>query len=107
LLNTRGFRAGPLQEDTSSGWTHGWRRSLQVLSVIPHLPGKAVFYYLQEHLTCTNHYDKYIRTNLRDGIKKNSGTVGDLNLLLVAMLRQKGFTADPVLSAPGTWVQPC
>ncbi|HVV04346.1 MAG TPA: DUF3857 domain-containing protein [Puia sp.] len=58
---------------------------------------KAIYYYLQEHLTCTNHYDIYIRTNLRDVLKKNSGTVGDINLLLAAMLRQKGFEADPVL----------
>jgi len=58
---------------------------------------KAIYYYLQEHFTCTNHYDPYLTTNLRDVMKKNRGTVGDLNLLLVAMLRQKGFTADPVL----------
>jgi len=63
----------------------------------PLYQAKAIYYYVQEHFTCTNHYDKYIRTNLRDVLKKNSGTVGDINLLLAAMLRQKGFEADPVL----------
>jgi len=58
---------------------------------------KAIYYYLQEHLTCTNHYNKYISTNLHDIFKKNAGTVGDLNLLLTAMLRRKGLDADPVL----------
>jgi len=58
---------------------------------------KAIYYYMNSHLTCTDHYNKYIKTNLRDVVKRNSGTVGDLNLLLVAMLRKKGFTADPVL----------
>jgi hypothetical protein len=52
---------------------------------------------MNSHFTCTDHYDKYVRTSLRDVVKKNSGTVGDLNLLLIAMLRKKGFTADPVL----------
>ena len=58
---------------------------------------KAIYYYMNSHFTCTNHYNKFIRTNLRDVVKKNSGTVGDLNLLLIAMLRKKGFVADPVL----------
>lgn len=58
---------------------------------------KAIYYYVSSHFTCTNHYDKYIKTTLRDVVKKNSGTVGDINLLLIAMLRMKGIPADPVV----------
>jgi hypothetical protein len=58
---------------------------------------RAVFYYVSQHFTCTNHYDFYIRTSLRDAIRKNSGTVGEINLLLVGLLRRKGMEADPVL----------
>ena len=58
---------------------------------------KAIYYYVSRHFTCTNHYQKYIKTNLKDVLKSNSGTVGDINLLLVALLRRKGFTADPVV----------
>ncbi len=57
---------------------------------------KAVYYYVSQHFTCTSH-DKYIRTDLRDVIRNNSGTIGDINLLLIALLRRKGFEADPVL----------
>ena len=58
---------------------------------------RSIYYYMTGHFTCTDHYDKYISTNLRDVIKKNSGTVGDLNLLLIALLRKKGLQADPVV----------
>jgi hypothetical protein len=58
---------------------------------------KDIYYYVSSHFTCTDRYDKYIKTNLRDVIKKNSGTVGDINLLLIAMLRNKSITADPVV----------
>jgi hypothetical protein len=58
---------------------------------------KAVYYFVTHHFTCTDHYDKYIQTTLEDVIKKNSGTVGDINLLLIALLRKKGFGADPVV----------
>lgn len=85
----------PLSENTD--WLDPWLEKITAGITDPLLQAKAIYYYLQEHLTCTNHYDKYIKTNLRDVLKKNSGTVGDLNLLLVAMLREKGFFADPVL----------
>jgi hypothetical protein len=58
---------------------------------------RALYYYVSDHFTCTNHYNKYIKTNFRDVLKKNSGTVGDINLLLVALLRKKGLQADPVV----------
>ena len=58
---------------------------------------RAVYYYVSQHFTCTDHYDKYIKTNFADVIRKNSGTVGDINLLLIALLMKKGFRADPVL----------
>jgi len=58
---------------------------------------KAVYYYVSQHFTCTSYYDKYIRTSFDDVIRTNSGTVGDINLLLTALLRKAGFEADPVL----------
>jgi hypothetical protein len=85
----------PLSDDKE--WMNDLLEKITAGIVAPLDQAKAIYYYLQDHFTCTNYYDKYIKTNLRDVLKKNSGTVGDLNLLLVAMLRQKGFVADPVL----------
>lgn len=58
---------------------------------------KAIYYYVNSHFTCDNYYSKYLKTNLHDVIKKNGGSVGDINLLLIAMLRKKGLQADPVV----------
>ena len=94
LLKRENF-GRPLYEDTE--WLDELLDKITSGVADPLQQAKAIYYYLQGHLTCTNHYDKYIRTTLRDVLKKNSGTVGDLNLLLVAMLHQKGFIADPVV----------
>jgi hypothetical protein len=58
---------------------------------------KAIYYYVTSHFTCNNHYNYYIKTSLYDVQKKGSGTVGDINLLLIAMLKKRGLQADPVL----------
>lgn len=58
---------------------------------------RGVYYYVNHHFTCTNYFDKYVRTDLRDVIRNNSGNVGEINLLLVGLLRRKGIQADPVL----------
>ncbi|HXO77466.1 MAG TPA: DUF3857 domain-containing protein, partial [Puia sp.] len=57
---------------------------------------RSIYYYVSSHFTCTR-YGKYITTTLRDVVKKNSGSVGDINLLLIAMFRKKGWQADPVV----------
>jgi hypothetical protein len=58
---------------------------------------RAVYYYVGRHFTCTSHYDKYIETSFKDVIRSNSGTVGEINLLLIALLRKRGLAADPVV----------
>jgi len=58
---------------------------------------KAIYQYVTGHFTCNNYYDPYITTTLQDVVNKNSGTVGDINLLLIALLRLRSITADPVL----------
>ncbi len=58
---------------------------------------KAVYYYVSKHFSCTDHSYMYIETSLKDVIRNNSGTVGEINLLLVALLRKRGMQADPVV----------
>ncbi len=58
---------------------------------------KKIYYHVQKNYTCTNRYNKYIKTSLEDVVKKKSGTVGDINLLLIAMLNRKNIQALPVL----------
>jgi hypothetical protein len=58
---------------------------------------REIYYYLTNNFTCDDHNNMYIRNSLSDVVRKRSGTVGDINLLLVAMLRKIGLNADPVV----------
>ncbi len=58
---------------------------------------KDIYYYLANNFTCTSYYDKYINTTLQDVLKKRSGGVGELNLLLTALLLREKINAAPVL----------
>lgn len=58
---------------------------------------KNIYYYLSDNFTCTNHHAKYIRTTLKDVYKTQKGNVGEINLLLTAMLRRRNITAAPVV----------
>lgn len=58
---------------------------------------REIYYYLTNNFTCNDHRDIFISNQLRDVVKKQSGTVGDINLLMVAMLRKIGLKADPVV----------
>ena len=58
---------------------------------------RAIYYYVSSHFTCNNYYNKFLKATLRDVMKKNGGTVGDINLLLIAMLRKANLQADPVV----------
>jgi Domain of Unknown Function with PDB structure (DUF3857)/Domain of Unknown Function with PDB structure (DUF3858)/Transglutaminase-like superfamily len=58
---------------------------------------REIYYYLSDNFTCDDHESIYIGNTLSDVVRKRSGTVGDINLLLVAMLRKIGLKADPVV----------
>jgi len=56
-----------------------------------------IFAYVRDNTTCTAHSARYIENSLKDAYNKHSGSVADINLLLIAMLRHEGIDADPVL----------
>ena len=85
----------PLRDD--NGWLNGLPDKITAGIDAPLDQAKAIYYYVNSHFTCTDHYNPFIKTTLKDVFKKNNGTIGELNLLLIAMLRQKGIRADPVL----------
>lgn len=57
----------------------------------------AVFNYVKNHMT----WNKYYGYGCNDGVKKafkdKTGNMGEINLMLTAMLRYAGFNANPVL----------
>jgi hypothetical protein len=58
---------------------------------------KSIYYFVSTNFSCNNYNYPFVGTNLANVIKKKGGSVGDLNLLLVAMLRRQHISADPVL----------
>lgn len=55
-----------------------------------------IYTHVRNNFTCTQ--DGFTLTNsLKNVYKNRNGSVGDINLLLIAMLRNQGITAEPVI----------
>ncbi len=58
---------------------------------------KKVFSYVQDNMLWNNIYSKYTPDGVKKAWDKKSGTSGDINLILVNLLRQAGLDAEPML----------
>jgi hypothetical protein len=58
---------------------------------------KKIYAYARDNLTCTSHSATDLDQPLKNILKTRNGTVAEINLLLVAMLKYAGIQADPVL----------
>ena len=56
-----------------------------------------IYAFVRDNFTCTNYNSFLIESSLRDAFSKRKGTVGDINLLLIAMLKHENIRAEPVL----------
>jgi len=56
-----------------------------------------IFSFVQQNFTCTDYYAIYMPGTLKSAYTARKGNVAELNLVLTAMLRKAGITADPVL----------
>jgi hypothetical protein len=55
-----------------------------------------IFAYIRDNFTCTGN-GRYLSTALKNTFKSRNGSVADLNLLLIAMLKHENIEAEPVL----------
>lgn len=58
---------------------------------------KHIYAYVRDNFTCIENDDIYLWHDLYDVNKSHKGSVAEINLLLTALLRQKGLKADPVI----------
>lgn len=56
-----------------------------------------IYAYVRDHYTCTDHSSLIPDQSLKAVVKNHKGTVSELNLLLVAMLRNAGIEANPLV----------
>lgn len=60
---------------------------------------RQIYFYVRNNFTCIPNDDIFIQSDLYDVNKKHKGSVAELNMLLIALLRQRGIPADPVILA--------
>ena len=60
---------------------------------------KQIYFYVRNNFICIPDDDIYIQNDLYDVNKKQKGSVAELNMLLIALLRQRGIHVDPVILA--------
>jgi len=58
---------------------------------------RKIYAYIRDQYTCTSHNAVYLSAPPKQTFSKKNGNEADINLLLTAMLRHEGLTADPVL----------
>ena len=58
---------------------------------------KNIYSYIRDNFTCIEDNDIYARHDLYDVNKNKKGSVAEINLLLIALLRHKAIIADPVI----------
>jgi len=57
----------------------------------------AIFSFVQQRMSWNDYIGKYTDEGVKSAYKKKSGSVADINLILVAMLKEAGLNANPVL----------
>ncbi len=58
-----------------------------------------IFEFVKSKMNWNGHYGLYAENGIRRAYKEASGNSGDINLLLVAMLRYAGLEANPVITS--------
>jgi hypothetical protein len=58
---------------------------------------KKIYEYVRDNYSCTDYSAIYLSQPLKKTQQAKKGNVADINMLLIAMLRNADFTADPVL----------
>ncbi|WP_396637018.1 DUF3857 domain-containing protein [Maribacter sp. R77961] len=57
----------------------------------------AIFSFVQQRMSWNDYIGKYTDEGVKSAYKKKSGSVADINLILVAMLKEADLNANPVL----------
>jgi hypothetical protein len=58
---------------------------------------KKIYNFVRDNFVCSSKGTIYPKQSMKDVLKKRNGTVSELNMLLICLLRKADITADPVL----------
>ena len=80
-----------------NGWLGDAEKAAIAGATTPLEKAKKIYAYVRDNFTCTDYSEKWLDHPLKNVLKSRSGTVAEVNLFLVAMLRYAGIDADPVI----------
>lgn len=83
--------------DRANNWLDDDMKAITAGSKTQLDKAKKIYAYVRNNFTCTNYNSFLIGDNLKTVVKRKNGTVGDINLLLIAMLKHENIMAEPVL----------
>jgi Domain of Unknown Function with PDB structure (DUF3857)/Domain of Unknown Function with PDB structure (DUF3858) len=86
-----------LQLNKDNGWLGDLTKPLVMGAGNKLQRAKNIFAFVRDHFTCTDHNESMMDQTLRNLVKTHNGTVSEINLLLIAMLKHEDVNADPVI----------
>ncbi len=63
----------------------------------PLIKAKNIYSFIRDNFTCNDYNDKWLTQSLKKTFQTKVGSVGDINLLLCAMLKKAGVEVAPVI----------
>ncbi|MBC7890044.1 MAG: DUF3857 and transglutaminase domain-containing protein [Ferruginibacter sp.] len=86
-----------LQIDRANNWLDNEVNDIVKTVTIPKEKAQKIFEYVRDNFTHNNINGIYITTTLKDVFKNKNGSVADINMLLIAMLKNQKIDANPVI----------
>jgi hypothetical protein len=99
MMNSEDFG---LSLSKDNGWLSDADKAAMAGANAPMDKAKKIYAYVRDNFTCTDYSEKWLNHPLKNVLKSRSGTVAEINLLLIAMLRYAGIDADPVILSTRT-----
>ncbi len=94
LMNEEDFG---LSLSKDNGWLSDAEKAAIGEANTPLQKTKKIYEYVRDNFTCTDYSELGLDHPLKNVLKTKSGTVAEINLLLVSMLRYASIDADPVI----------
>lgn len=94
LMNDENF--GKLIND-NNGWLDDEIKKIVPPNGSEEQKAKAIYDFVRTQFVCTDYDEKYVYTSLKKIFANKKGTVADINILLMAMLKKIDIFVDPVL----------
>lgn len=85
------------QINGQSAWAEDILRQVVEENASDTASARKIYQWVQSSFTSTGRQGIFIKNSLREVVKKKSGSAAELNLLLIALLRQRFIEAYPVL----------